>query len=98
MVSFNVQFVTDILNDVVSNNELDFDKIDEAIEALENTKKSLNATDDEAIDKLDEIQDYLQYLFVVKEPVMSEIKDELGSIINDLIEWSPSLYKGKNSD
>lgn len=75
---------------MASNGQLDIEQIDEAVNALEFVKSTIDADNDEAIDKVDEIQDSLQYMIMIgtKEPPMEKIKTELTVIINDLQEWS----------
>jgi len=84
MAICNAQPVIDILSGLSSSSQLDAKQIDEAIDALECTKSNFNIEDDEAIDKVDEIQDYLQYLLTVEESSTEEIKEELAQMINDL--------------
>jgi len=84
MAICNAQPVIDILSWLSSSSQLDAKQIDEAIDALECTKGNFNIEDDEAIDKVDEIQDYLQYLLTVDESSTEEIKEELAKMINDL--------------
>jgi hypothetical protein len=84
MATFNAQQVIDILQELSSGNQVDREKFDEAIDALERIKSTINMEDEQAIDKVDEIQDYLQYLLTVREPVIAEIKEELTYMINDL--------------
>jgi hypothetical protein len=81
---FNANPIIEILVEFANSTEFDVDRIDEAIDALESIKSTINADDDEAIDKVDEIQDYLQYLLTVKEPLLAEIKEELANLIKDL--------------
>jgi len=84
MAICNAQPVIDILRELSKSSQLDTKQIDEAIDALECTKSNFNIEDDEAIDKVDEIQDYLQYLLTVEESSTEEIKEELAQMINDL--------------
>jgi len=84
MAIFNAQPVLDILSELSSGSQLDAEQIEEAIDALECIKSNINIEDDEAIDKVDEIQDYLQYLLTGEESSTEEIKAELSKIINDL--------------
>jgi predicted nucleic acid-binding Zn-ribbon protein len=81
---FNANPIIEILVELADSTEFDVEQIDEAIDALESIKSTINADDDEAIDKVDEIQDYLQYLMTVKEPLLAEIKEELANLIKDL--------------
>ena len=84
MEKFNVQLVIDILSGLDSSSQLDAEKIDNAIDALEEIKSTIDSEDDEAIDNVDEIQDYLQYLLTIKEPLLDEIKEEISSMMNRL--------------
>lgn len=81
---FNVQPVVEILSGLVASSQLDMEKIDAAIDALENIKSTIDVADDEVIDKVDEIQDYLEYLLVVDEPLLEEVKQELSDMITKL--------------
>lgn len=78
------QQAIDILREVIRNKQLDAEKLDEVIAILEDNKVSIKAEDDEAIDKLDEIQDYFQYLMTVKEPFGEDIEEEIKKIIEAL--------------
>lgn len=84
MANFNAQPIIDILAGLVNNLLLDAEQIDDAIDALERIKGSINVDDDEVIDKVDEMQDYLEYLLTVKEPLIEEIREELSAMIDDL--------------
>ncbi|MBP2627394.1 MAG: hypothetical protein H6Q68_2105 [Firmicutes bacterium] len=88
MVSFDMQPVIDVLVELANRTQFDPEQIDEGIDALERIKDNINVDDDEAIDKVDEIQDYLQYLLTAKEFLMEEIKEELSAMIGDLQKWS----------
>lgn len=86
MTIFNDHLVIKILSGLVTSSQLDAKQLDEAIEALECIKSTINIEDEDAIDKVDEIQDYLQYLLVSKEPLLEDVKEELSHMINDLQE------------
>lgn len=88
MASFNTQSVIDILSELASCSPFDNERIDEAIDALEGIKSTIGTEDDEAIDKVDEIQDFLQYLLTVKEPSLEEAKEELSAVMNEFQEWA----------
>ncbi len=88
MVLFNTQPVINILSDLARGNELKVEQIEEAIDDLERIKPTIVAEDDEAIDKVDEIQDYLQYLMTREELSNEEIKEEISDMVNDLRDWS----------
>lgn len=64
MVVFNTQPVINILSDLARSTELRVEQIEEAIDDLERIKNTIAVEDDEAIDKVDEMQDYLQYLLI----------------------------------
>jgi len=85
MEKFNAQAVIEILKVLASNFQLDSEQIDEAIEDLERIKSTIPIENDEAIDKVDEIQDYLQYLLTADDDE-AEIKEELSAIISELRE------------
>lgn len=87
MTIFNTQPVIDILSELASSSRLGAKQIDEAIDALEQIKIALNVEDDEAIDKVDEIQDYLQYLLATKEVIMDEVQEEITTMISELQVW-----------
>lgn len=87
MAAFNIQSVIGFLGDLASGSQVDLEKVDDAIDELERIKSSISADDDEAIDKLDEVQDYLQFLLSAKEPSMEEVKEEIVDIIDDLRKW-----------
>ena len=84
MAIFNTQPVIDLLSELSGSFQLNAEQIDEAIDSLERIKSNIDIDDDESIDKVDEIQDYLQYLLVVKEPLLEEVKEELSQMINEL--------------
>ena len=84
MKTFNPQPVIAILQKLVDNPRLDREQLDEAIENLEDGKKAIDPGDDEGIDRVDEIQDYLQYVLTAKNPLLEEVKEELVNLIHDL--------------
>ena len=84
MAISNAKLVIEILSELNTSSQFDAGQVDEAIDALERIKSAINIEDDEAIDKVDEIQDYLEYLLAVKEPLLEEVKEELSHMINDL--------------
>lgn len=81
---FNIQPVVEIMSGLVNSSQLDMGQIDAAIDALEKIKSTIAIEDDEVIDKVDEIQDYLEYLLIVDEPLLEEVKKELSDMINKL--------------
>jgi len=83
MEFFNMQPVIDVLSELVAS-QLDAEQIDEAIDALEAIKSKIDIEDDEVIDKVDEIQDYLQYLLTEEEATTEEIQEELSNMIDEL--------------
>jgi len=87
MANFDLQLVIDFLTELANSTQFDAEQIDEGIDTLERIKSSIDVDDEESIDKIDEIQDYLQYLLVVKDPQMEEINEELSIMIDDLQEW-----------
>lgn len=88
MATFNAQPVIEILRELASDSRLDTEHIDDAIDALELIKESISTEDDEAIDKVDEIQDFLEYLLTVKEDSLDEAKEELSAMVSDFQEWA----------
>jgi len=88
MATFNIQPVIDILAELANSTQFDAEQIDEAIDTLESIKGNINSDDDEGIDKVDEIQDYLEYLLTVEEPLLEEIKEEITAMISELQMWS----------
>ncbi|MCE5284577.1 MAG: hypothetical protein LLG02_01830 [Pelosinus sp.] len=83
MASFNVHVVVNILENLANSSQVDTQKVDETIDALERLKSTINIEDDEAIDKVDEIQDYLEFL-LAEESSTDKAKEELHKIINEL--------------
>ena len=84
MKSVHTQSAITTLNKLASAYIFDAAQFDEAIDILENIKQELNVDDDESIDTIDEIQDYLQYILTVNDLSMEEIGTELHRIIQDL--------------
>ena len=79
----DIKIVIRILQEAIQDNQLDAEKFDDAIELLEIAKANL--ADDEVIDRLDEMQDYFEYLVTVDEPfAIEETKEELIGIIEAL--------------
>lgn len=81
---FNIQPVVEILSGLVASSQLDMGQIDAAVDALEKIKSTIDLENDEVIDKVDEIQDYLEYLLIVDEPLLEEVKEELADLIKGL--------------
>ena len=88
METFNIQPVIDVLAELTNSTEYDPEQIEDAIDSLETIKGNIGVDDDETVDKVDEIQDYLQYLLADKKPLMEEVKEELSQMISDLQIWS----------
>jgi len=88
VATFNIKPVIDGLMELVNGQQFDAEKIDEVIDNLEIIKGDIHADDDETIDKVDEIQDYLQYLLTDKELIMEEVREELSQMIRDVQQWS----------
>lgn len=65
---FNFQPVVEILSGLMKNSEIEVEQVDVAIDALEEIKNTIDIEDDETIDKIDEIQDYFEYLLAIDEP------------------------------
>lgn len=77
-----------ILEDMLRQGRIDSLKIEEALEHLEGAKAAVDDEDDAAIDRLDEMQDYLEYLLTVDELLESEtVKEELAELIEELHHW-----------
>lgn len=82
-----IKIVIHILQEAIQSSQIDTEKFDDAIELLETAKA--NFTDDEVIDKIDEIQDYFEYLLTMGDTaVTEETKEELLGIIEALTQWS----------
>lgn len=88
MANLNAQQVIAILKELAGHSQLDTEYIDEALDALEGIKSTIEIEDDESIDKIDEIQDFLEYLLTAKESSLDEAKEELSVMIHDFQEWS----------
>jgi len=86
MATLNVQLIIEVLEGLVNYTELNLAKFDEAIDVLENIKSTLDADNEEDIDKIDEIQDYFQYLLTMEEPLIDEIHEEILHMIDYLQE------------
>ena len=84
MNNFSMKPVIDILTEILDSAQLESERLEESIDTLERIKSTIDSEDDETIDKVDEIQDYLQYLLTIEEPFMEEIKEELADIIDSL--------------
>lgn len=87
---FPVQGVVEVLSGLVASSQLHEGEISDAIDALEVIKNAIPIAEDDAIDKVDEIQDYLDYLLVADEPLHDEVKEEIANMIH-------SLQEGENS-
>lgn len=91
MEKINFQSVIEVLEQVktqadISEND---EKINAAIEELEITKSKLSEEQDDTIDMVDEVQDYLEYLLNREEAVATdELKAEIADMINDLRQFS----------
>ena len=81
---FNFQPVVEILSGLMKNSEIEVEQVDVAIDALEEIKNTIDIEDDETIDKIDEIQDYFEYLLAIDEPSLDEVKEELAEMIKNL--------------
>jgi len=84
MTPLHTQEVIKVLTALATAVHFDAAQLDAAIDNLEAIKQAIDADDDEAIDTVDEIQDYLQYLLAVEEPSMTEIKAELAAMLDEL--------------
>ena len=77
-----------ILEDMLRKGRIDSLKVEEALEYLEGEKAVVDDEDDAAIDKLDEMQDYFEYLLTVDELLESDdLKEELSDMIEVLRQW-----------
>lgn len=77
-----------ILEDMLRKGRIDSLKVEEALEYLEGEKAAVDDEDDAAIDKLDEMQDYFEYLLTVDELLESDdLKEELSDMIEVLRQW-----------
>lgn len=91
MEKVNFQSVIEVLEQVKSHADIseNDEKINAAIEELEITKSKLSTEQDDTIDMVDEVQDYLEYLLHREETVAAdELKAEIADMINDLREFS----------
>lgn len=84
MEILNEQAVIDILTQLAHDSQLDDEKVDEAIDALESMKSTMNLEDDESIDTIDEMQDYLEYLLTGEETSFEDIQEQLFIMIDNL--------------
>ncbi len=84
MSGFRVQAIVDALNPLFNCEEFDAELIDDTIDALEDVKMAIDDEDEVMVDKVDEIQDYLQYLLTSEELSVAEMKDELAAMLDDL--------------
>ena len=91
MEKVDFQSVITILEKVKnqSSSEFDCDQISTAIDDLEAAKGKLSKEQDDAIDMIDEVQDYLEYLLNSDEAVAAdELKEEINDMIDDLRQYS----------
>lgn len=79
-----VQRVIDILTQLKNSSQIDEEKIDEAIDGLECMKDDISLEDDELIDTIDEMQDYLEYLLTGEEASFEDMQEQLLSMIDKL--------------
>lgn len=86
MTTFPTRPVIDMLKALAELAEFDARKFDEAIDVLERIKEEVEAADDEVIDRIDEIQDYLQYVLAIEDPLQEELQAELTAMIEELQE------------
>ena len=84
MANFNAKPVIAVLRGLIVNDQLVMERVDDAIDSLEEIKNAINRNDDEDVDKVDELQDYLQYLLATTEPDVDEVREELSNFIIDL--------------
>lgn len=87
MALHNVQPVINILSEVIRSNHIDAEKIDEAIDLLEDVKDRVGLEDNETNYKIDELQDYLQDLILEEASVTQEIKEEITEITVSMRKW-----------
>jgi len=80
-----IQFAISMLKKILDNDRLTAEEIEQAIDILEVTKDSVGMEEEEAIDKMDEMQDYFEYLLTANKPFdMLEIKQEITGLIETL--------------
>ncbi len=79
-----VQRVIDILTQLKNSSQIDEEKIDEAIDGLECMKDDISLEDDELIDTIDEMQDYLEFLLTGEEASFEDMQEQLLSMIDKL--------------
>ncbi len=80
----NEEKVIEILTQVAHSSQLNEEKVDEAIDVLEGIKSTMSLEDDESIDTIDEMQDYLEYLLTGEETAFEDIQEQLFSMIDNL--------------
>lgn len=81
---FPVEEVVNVLKGLIAGPQLNEEQISEGIDALEEIKSAIPSADEEGIDKVDELQDYLDYLLVADEPLGEEVKEEMANMIRSL--------------
>jgi len=80
-----IQFNISMLKKMLAKDRLEAEEIEQAIDSLEEAKSSFDMEDDEAIDKMDELQDYFEYLLTANKPFdILEIKREITSLLKTL--------------
>jgi hypothetical protein len=88
MVMRDIQPVINMLSELIHSSPLDAEKIDEAFDLLEDVKDNIDVVDNEALYKIDELQDNLQDLITLEEAcVTQEIKEEIAEIIATMQKW-----------
>lgn len=79
------KLIISILKKILAQDELETEEIEKSIDRLEEAKSSVAAEDDETIDKMDELQDYFEYLLTANKPFdIMEIKQEIANLIKTL--------------
>lgn len=84
MSSVNKQTIIEMLTQLANCSQLDEEQVDKAIDALEDMKSTLNVEDDESIDKIDEMQDYLEYVLSGEESSLEDVQEQLFIMIDML--------------
>lgn len=85
MSRFTLTPVIDVLQQMADGNSVELEDLDESMAVLEAKKNSLNALkDDECIDLLDEIQDFLQYAENADADELADSKSQIQDMIEAL--------------
>jgi len=71
-----------LLKKMAGQEQIGEEEIAQAIIALESAKDSVGTEEEETIDKIDELQDYFEYILASNQPIdLAEVKQEITSLI-----------------